>query len=106
MTSITIPDNVTSIGKFTFYSCSSLTSITISEKIAIIGASAFRSCNSLTNVYYAGTRAEWSGISIGSNNSCLTNAKIVYNYGAEDSDPDDGGSSGGNDWGLGPVPLG
>jgi hypothetical protein len=41
LTSITIPNSVTSIGSSAFYNCSSLTSITIPNSVTIIGSSAF-----------------------------------------------------------------
>ena len=42
VTSITIPNNVTSIGNYTFYLCSSLTSITIPNSVTTIGTNCFR----------------------------------------------------------------
>ena len=50
LTSITIPDSVTSIGYFAFGSCTSLTSITIPDSVTSIGDSAFFNCASLTNI--------------------------------------------------------
>ena len=49
LTSITIPDNVTSIGHYAFSGCSSLTSITIGDNVASIGHYAFSGC-SLTSI--------------------------------------------------------
>ena len=53
ITSITIPDSVTTIGSRVFYSCSNLTTVTISEnsQLTSIGSSAFEGCSSLTSIY-------------------------------------------------------
>ena len=48
LTSIIIPDRVTSIGDWAFDSCSGLTSITIPDSVTSIGSYAFRDCASLT----------------------------------------------------------
>ena len=51
MTSITIPNSVTSIGESTFYNCSSLTSITIPNSVTSIGECTFAYCENIENVY-------------------------------------------------------
>lgn len=49
LTSITIPNSVTSIGNYAFSGCSSLTSILIPDSVTSIGMGAFSGCVSLTN---------------------------------------------------------
>ena len=50
LTSITIPNSVTSIGSSAFEDCSSLTSVTIGESVTSIGKKAFAYCSGLTSV--------------------------------------------------------
>ena len=50
LSSITIPNCVTSIGVGAFSDCTSLTSITIGNHVSNIGNGAFRNCSSLTSV--------------------------------------------------------
>lgn len=77
LTSMIIPDSVTSIESRAFKSCIGLTSLTISDKVTSIGGKAFESCLKLSNVTIM------SNVSIGSDAfmSCtaLTNATIGDN---------------------------
>ncbi len=50
ITSISIPDSVTSITRNAFYGCVSLTNITIPNSVASIGYQAFYNCVSLTSI--------------------------------------------------------
>ena len=50
LTSINIPDYVTNIGDWAFYGCKSLTSINIPDSVTSIGNSAFYGCKSLTSI--------------------------------------------------------
>ena len=50
ITAFSIPDSVSSIGSYAFYSCKRLTSITIPDSVTSIGDSAFAYCENLTNI--------------------------------------------------------
>ena len=50
ITSVTIPDSVTSIGTSAFYNCSGLQTVTIGNGVTSIGNYAFEYCSSLTEV--------------------------------------------------------
>ena len=50
LTSVTIGNSVTSIGNQAFYNCFNLTSVTIPDSVTSIGVAAFQSCTGLTNL--------------------------------------------------------
>lgn len=57
ITSVTIPDSVTSISAYTFSGCTGLTSVTIPEGVTQIGNGAFYRCVGLTSVTIPSTVA-------------------------------------------------
>ncbi|MBQ9735650.1 MAG: leucine-rich repeat protein [Clostridia bacterium] len=59
---LVIPDGVTSIGPYAFYSLKSLASVTIPATVTSIGVYAFYNAYSLATVHYAGTCAQWEAI--------------------------------------------
>ena len=79
LTSITIPDSVTSISDFAF-ARTGLTSITISDNVTSIKIGAFSDCVGLTDIYYTGSESEWAAMEIADHNEALVNATIHYNY--------------------------
>ena len=63
LTSISIPDSVTSIGNNAFHYCTSLTSISIPDSVTSIGDDAFYGCNSLQEIYIPkGSREKMLGL--------------------------------------------
>ena len=98
LTSITIPDNVISIGDRAFDGCSSLTSVTIGNSVTSIGDWAFEYCRSLKTVLYKGTIEQWNKISIGVENTNLTNADRYYYSETEPALNSDGTAYDGNYW--------
>ena len=60
LTSVVISDGVTSIGEYAFYNCSSLTSVVIPNSVTTIGRRVFFYCRGLTSVTFEGTVAEWT----------------------------------------------
>ena len=65
LTSITIPNNITSIGDTAFAGCYELTSIVIPNSVTSIGDGAFYYCSSLTSITFEGTIAQWNAVSKG-----------------------------------------
>ena len=50
LTSIEIPNSVTSIGNYAFWSCTNLETVTLYNGLEIIGREAFEYCDNLTNI--------------------------------------------------------
>lgn len=76
LTNISIPNSVTYIGFSAFSSCTSLKSITLPSSLSTIGNSAFAGCPSSMTVTYPGSKKQWDAIAKGSNNDVLENHLI------------------------------
>ena len=62
LTSIEIPDSVTSIGDYAIEDCWELKSVTIGNCVTSIGEDAFYNCYRLTDIQFKGTGEEWQAI--------------------------------------------
>ena len=87
LTSITIPNSVTSIGDYTFECCSGLTSVTIGNSVTSIGRDAFYGCSGLTAVHITNIDA-WCRIEFYDNDTSnpLSKAHHLYLNGEEVKD--------------------
>ena len=85
ITSVTIGNQVTSIGEYAFYSCDSLTEITIPNSVTSIGDYAFGNCTSLTTILLGNDLTE-IGYNAFSNTPWLTDIRNNHNGQAQSSD--------------------
>ena len=76
LTSITIPNSVTSIGVEAFSSCSGLTSIAFPNSITTIGEMAFQNCSGLTSITIPNSVTTIGGFAF----SMCSGLKDVYSY--------------------------
>lgn len=56
LTSITMPDDVTTIDSWAFYGCSNLASVTLGDNVTTIGNRAFQGCTALATPLISGTK--------------------------------------------------
>ena len=69
---------VTAIGEFAFHYWGTLTTLTIPDSVTSIGNGAFARCSDLTDIHYFGTQEDWDNIIIGDSNLWLTYATIHF----------------------------
>lgn len=89
---VKIADGVTGVGKCAFMNCERITSVTIPESVTSIGEGAFY-CYNLTSAYYPGTPQQWKNVTVGTSNDDFV-GHLVYE--CNSSNPYYGGACGDN----------
>lgn len=97
---VEIPQGAQSIGGSAFAS-SGVSTVIIPDSVTTIGIAAFASCYSLKDIYFTGTEAQWNSISkIGDTEAAVSKVTMHYNYiPAVNPDPDDNHTGGGENSG-------
>lgn len=78
LTSIVIPDGVTTIGSYAFADCTALTSVSMGNSVTKISSYVFYNCRSLMNINFKGTMSQWDAITKGTDWDANTNNYTVY----------------------------
>lgn len=90
VTSVTIPDSITSIPDAAFYNCGNLETIHIPVSVTFIGSYAFDDCPNLMTVTYSGSKTQWDKIN---GKDELLNIPLVCNKLEATFNPDNGESN-------------
>ena len=78
ISTINLPEGITTIGKEAFADCSNLSTITLPKSVTSIADDAFAECRKLRTVYYGGLAADLEGVTVGINNVTFKGAKFYY----------------------------
>ena len=93
ITTVNLPEGITTIGKEAFANCMDLATITLPKSVTSIGDDAFIECKKLRTVYYGGVLTGDvkidTIITMGTNNVTLKGAKF-YSFGTPTEDGGDG----------------
>ena len=99
---VVLPKHMTSIPKSFFMGCASLTEIVLPKGIATISENAFSNCKALKTIYFEGTQAEFSAITVEKKNDAFLNATVCFYSKTEPKLNADGSSYDGNYWHYAP----
>ena len=76
---INFGNKVKNIPEYAFLRCTSLENLTIPNSVTNIGEYAFYDCTALKNIYFTGTKTAWNNLTVGIQNTPLSNAKVYFN---------------------------
>ena len=76
--SVSFGNSLKGIENYLFYKCENLSSVLLPESITSIGAMTFAECKKLTTVYYQGNEEQWNAINIGNGNDSLKQANFFF----------------------------
>ena len=79
LTTVSIPEGVTTIGACAFRNCESLLSVNLPSTLCAIGENTFDGCLKLYEVTFGGSEYQWENISVAGGNDPLADANITYN---------------------------
>ncbi len=85
ITSVVLPDGLTSIGSGTFCGCENLTSINIPSTVTEIGESAFSGCSTLKDIYYIGSKKQWKISGLDDDFPILAAVYCTHSYGEDET---------------------
>ena len=79
LTNITIPNSITVIEGYLFNTCSALKSINLPKSVINVNYGAFYQCSALKDVWYSGTESDKASITINSGNN-TPNLNATWHY--------------------------
>ena len=78
---ISLPKNVISVGSYAFSGCRMLGSLNIPNSVTTIGSYVFQNCSNIEKIYYEGSKEQWNKIEKGANwNYVLSNYNVAVIY--------------------------
>ncbi len=84
ITSVEVGSGITGIGGYAFKDCSNMTTISLPASLTTMGSSIFDGCTGLTSYTYAGTIAQWLGITFsGTSSTPMYHVKKFYANGSD-----------------------
>lgn len=76
---IKLPSKIKIITYATFSGCTALEKVYIPASVTDIANHAFYMCRNSTDIYYGDSKADWAFVTVGTDNSYLSNATIHFN---------------------------